>query len=546
MAGAQLVTPEGRVQEAGGIVWRDASATNYGRGLHPEAPDVSFARAVDYCSGACLMIARSLFVELGGFDESYAPGYYEDVDLALKVRARGLRVEYEPRARVYHVEGGTAGTDPNEGMKSFQESNRRVLVERWAGRLAQQPARQVALDIARCSPAAPRCLVVDRRVPTPTRDAGSKRLDRILDELRELGWQVTFAALDLADDEAERDRLEAAGVELLRAPHIVSLEAYLRQHGATFDCVVLSRLGVARRLIGAVRRSCPRARVVFDTVDVRSLRDARAAALANDAKGLRRVEKTRAQEIDVIGRADATLVSSPLEGDLVSRHVPGATVSVVPTCYRTVKPTADFGRRVGALFVGGFRHAPNLDAMVWFLDEIWPRVKILIPAFQLHIVGEEPPQELFRQASSSVHVHGHVLDLWPFFERVRMSIAPLRFGAGLKGKVHQSLAHGLPCVVTPIAAEGMGLMPDVHAVLAENANDFAEGIMRLNSDRDLWQRISIEGRGHVDRYFSEKILKSGLQTALASPPRPSLESHSPATARRAADRRRHTWRSRTR
>jgi GT2 family glycosyltransferase len=516
MVGAQLLTPDGRVQEAGGIVWRDGSATNYGRGLHPEAPAVSFSREVDYCSGACLMIARKLFEELGGFEESFAPGYYEDVDLAFRVRRRGLRVEYQPRARIYHFEGGTAGTDPKEGMKRFQKRNQQVLVDRWAPRLVRQPERSVEIDLARWSGSAGRCLVVDRHAPAPSRDAGSKRLVRILEEMQELDLQVTFAAIDLADGDEARRRLESAGIEVLRAPHVVSLPAYLRRHGAKFDCVVLCRLGVAWRLIQPVRRFCPRASVLFDTVDLRSVREARAAALRKNAKAQKRVEKTRARELEVVEQADVTLVTSPVERDFLSRQVRDAVISVVPTSYRTLKPAMDFDRRVGALFVGGFRHAPNLDAVLWFLDEIWPQVKILIPAFQLHVVGEEPPQELTRQASSAVHVHGHVPDLSSFFERVRMSIAPLRYGAGLKGKVHQSLARGLPCVATPVAAEGLGLMPDVHAVLAENANDFAEGIMRLNSDRDLWQRVSIEGRSHVDRYFSDATLKSGLHAALAS------------------------------
>jgi glycosyltransferase involved in cell wall biosynthesis len=337
----------------------------------------------------------------------------------------------------------------------------------------------------------------------------------VLEELRNLGWHVSFAAYDLADDRAQRQAMEAMGVEVLRRPHVVSLKSFLARRGASLDCVVLSRLGVARRLVAPVRRHCPKARVIFDTVDVRSVRESRKAALLGDAKAVKRAEKTLRQEVAMLREVDATLVTSPVERDYLKRQDRSAMVVVVPTCYRTIKPSMEFERRAGALFVGGFHHAPNRDAILWFLDEVWPRVELLIPSFQLHVVGEDPPLELSRCASNSIHIHGFVPDLSAFFERARMSIAPLRFGAGLKGKVHQSLARGLPCVATPIAAEGLGLMPDLHAVLVASADDFAEGVVRLNSDRELWQRLSIEGQAHVEKYFSASALRSGLHSALS-------------------------------
>jgi GT2 family glycosyltransferase/glycosyltransferase involved in cell wall biosynthesis len=515
IVGAQLVSPDGRVQEAGGIIWRDGSATNYGRGSHPEAPAVRFARPVDYVSGACLSIERELFEGLGGFDERFAPGYYEDVDLAFRAHERGLSVQYEPGARVYHLEGGTAGTDLAVGMKRFQGRNQRVFRDRWSHMLLGQPERHAGVDVARVHGAGRSCLVVDRDFPTPARDAGSKRLVRMLETIRALGWQVTLATYDLDDEPDERAKLEDGGIEVLRRPFVRSLESYLATNGLRFDCVLLSRLGVAERLVPLVRRHCPRASFVFDTVDLRSLREARRAELIGDARARKRSQKTRRRELELIGRAEATLVTSPVERDYLKRQDRGATVAVAPTSYPIVKSQMEFERRSGALFIGGFGHAPNLDGMLWFLDEIWPRVRLLLPGLKLHVVGDKPPQELSRRADAGVQIHGFVADVSSFFERVRFSVAPLRYGAGLKGKVHQSLALGLPCVATPVAAEGLGLMPDLHAVLAESANSFAEGVVRLNSDRDLWQRLSIEGQAHVARYFSDDVLRAGLATALS-------------------------------
>jgi GT2 family glycosyltransferase len=516
LVGGQLISPDGEVQEAGGIIWSDGSASNYGRGMHPYAPAVSFSRSVDYCSGACLMIRRTHFEELGPFDAIYAPGYYEDVDLAFAVRRHGLSVEYEPRARVYHYEGGTAGTDLEVGMKRFQRRNHRVFSEKWARTLELQPKREIGVEQASRHRLTRACLVIDRHLPSVGRDGGSRRLVRLLSEFSNLDWHVTMAAFDLADRLPERLGLEAMGVEVLRSPFIDSLAAYLRDHGDSLDCVVLCRLGVARRLLPLVRRHCPQASVIFDSVDLRSLRETREASLAGDSRALKRALRTERRELAVIDRVEATLVTSPVERDYLRRKAPHAALSVVPTSYPIISPGVGFERRSGALFVGGFRHSPNLDGMLWFLDEVWPQVKLLIPGFQVQIVGEDPPHELIRRARDGVHVHGHVADLSSFFERARMSIAPLRFGAGIKGKVHDTLARGVPCVATPIAAEGLGLMPDIHAVLAESPSRFAEGVTRLNADRDLWQRISIEGRAHVERYFSDRTFSAGVQAALTA------------------------------
>jgi len=516
LVGGQLISPDGRVQEAGGIIWRDGSATNYGRGLHPDEPAVSFSRRADYCSGACLMIRRTLFEELGGFDDVFAPAYYEDVDLAFAVWQRGLAVDYEPQARVFHLEGGTAGTDLKVGVKQYQGRNQRLFGDKWMRSLVSQPVRSLGVEQARRHRLTRSCLVVDRHIPTPTRDGGSQRLAQLLAEFREMGCHVTFAAYDLADRQGERQQLEAQGVEVLRRPFIQSLKAYLGMHGAAFDYVVLCRLGVARRLLPMLRTQCPQATVIFDSVDLRSIREAREAKLAGNDKAFKSALKTERRELAVVKQADATLVTSPTERDYLQRQDPTANISLVPTCYPTVVPAVGFERRSGALFVGGFHHGPNLDGMLWFLDEVWPRVKLIVPGFQLHIAGEDPPQELVRRATAGVQVHGYVADLAPLFERSKLAIAPLRYGAGLKSKVHQSLAHGLPCVATPTAAEGMGLMPDIHVVLAETASRFSEGITRLNSDRDLWHRISIEGRAHVEQYFSRKTFTAGLQAALAT------------------------------
>ncbi len=514
IVGARLVFPDGTVQEAGGIVWADGSASNYGRGFHPEDPRIGYAREVDYCSGACLLVRRSLFEECDAFDRLYAPGYYEDVDLSFAARVRGARTWYEPAATVYHEEGGTAGTDPAHGMKRSQEVNRDKFRERWDRALGQQPSRERGKDVAKDRGMPKRALVVDHRMPTPERDAGSQRLVRILEDLRRLGWRSTVAPYDLEDHEEPRAGLEALGVEVLRHPFVAHLDRYLKAQEQQFDVVVLSRVGVAHRLVSIVRARCPEARILFDTVDLKSIRDQREGELTGDTALVRAARRSRKHELEVLDAADATLVTSRVERDVLLQQRPDARIELLPTWYPLVRPELPFERRSGAIFIGGFRHRPNVDGLIWFLESVFPAVRRLLPGFVLNVIGESPPPELTRYQDSQVRFHGFVHDVASYFQRSRLSIAPLRFGAGLKGKVHQSLAYGLPCVATPIAAEGLSLLPEVHAALASEPGDFAEAVFRVYSNSDLWQRLSVEGSRHVERYFSEEVARAGLARAL--------------------------------
>ena len=143
--GPRLVFADGRLQEAGGIVWQDASAWNYGRFMKPEAPRYSYARRVDYCSAACLMVRAELLRELEGFDEAFAPGYYEDTDLCFRLRKAGKAVYYQPGVTVAHYEGATAGRRQTAGMKQHQDRNRDIFYKRWRETLSTlgQPTRRL-------------------------------------------------------------------------------------------------------------------------------------------------------------------------------------------------------------------------------------------------------------------------------------------------------------------------------------------------------------------------------------------------------------------
>lgn len=524
--GARLLFEDGRLQEAGGIVWSDGSAHNVGRGLHPDAPAYGYVRAVDYCSAACLLVSAPLFESLGGFDEAYSPAYYEDVDLAFRVRAAGREVLYEPRAVVFHTEGATAGRDPTRGVKRFQETHREVFARRWSSELASQPARGADPLLAKDRDVVGRCLVLDQEAPWPGRDAGSQRMVHLLAALVELGWKVTFsAARPVERGDARAELLGRMGVECLTRPFERSVGSHLARRGRDYDVVLLSRPAVGARWWRRVARRCPGALTVYDSVDLRWRRLRGEAEHRGDRTLLAQSRRSRRRELALARRADRVVVTSPVERDLLREEIGERPILVVPTHYPVPARVPGFAERRGLLFVGGFRHAPNRAAALWLVTEILPLVRAELGAVPLWLVGEEPPEELVALAGRAA-CPGAVDDLGPWLERARVAVAPLRWGAGLKGKVHQSLASGLPCVATPVAVEGLGARPGREVLVADDAAGLAAAVVSLHRDRSLWEEVSATGLRLVAERYGWEPFRAAVAAAVGPPPRAATSARS--------------------
>ena len=508
LVGARLVYPDGRLQEAGGVVFADGSAWNYGRGEDPQDCRFAYLRDADYASGAAIALPTALFRRLGGLDPRYAPAYYEDTDLAFAVRAAGRRVLYQPASTVVHVEGATAGTDPGAGAKAAQARNRDVFAAKWAPALARQPAPGTLPTPALLHARQPQVLVIDANTPRPDHDSGSLRMFELLRLLREEGAHVVFWPANRQADAGYTRALQQLGVECWHAPWAPPLPAWLRRHGTRFRSVLASRHYVAAECLPLLRRHAPQARLLFDTVDLHFLRERRQAELSGDAAAHRAAERTRRQELALATAADVTLVVSAQEQALLQAALPGARVEVLSNLHRAGPPGPGFAARSGLLFVGGFRHPPNVDAVCWFVQAVWPLLHAADPQLRFHCIGAEaPPAVQALAAVPGVQVHGHVRDLQPWLGGCRVAVAPLRVGAGVKGKVNLAMAHGLPVVATPLAAEGMQLQDGHDVLLAAEAPAFAQAVLRLHADAALWQRLADNGRMHVARHFSPEVAR---------------------------------------
>lgn len=503
LVGARLLYPDGRLQEAGGVVRHDGRADNIGRLQSAHNPVYGYVRQVDYCSGAAIAIPSSLFWKLGGFNTAYSPAYYEDTDLALRVRQAGRDVLYQPAASVVHFEGVTAGRDERVGVKAYQARNVERLRNEWRSVLEAHPDHEVAqVDLTRHLYRR-QILVVDALVPTPDQDSGSLRLTNLMRLLIDEGAHVVFLPANRAHAGPYTGLLQGLGVETWYAPFAERAPRWLRRHGARFDAVVLCRHYIAREFLPLVHQYAPQARVIFDTVDLHYLREQRGAQLAGDPALARAASRTRRLELDMVARSDVTLVVSGVERDLLARDAPDAQVEVLSNLHQPTEDGEPFARRRDLVFVGGFRHPPNVDAVQWFVERAFPLIRDRIPDVRFHCIGGHvPPEVSLLSSHPGVVVHGHVPDIGPYMNGCRIALAPLRYGAGVKGKINLSMAHGQPVVATPVAVEGMHLDHGHDVLVAEDPAEFAAEVIRLYGDETLWNRLSANGRENVRRHFS--------------------------------------------
>ena len=492
LAGSKLIYSDGRLQEAGGIVWGSGNPWNYGRGGNERDPRYNYTRQVDFVSGAAIMLPLELWRSLGGFTEDFAPAYFEDTDLAFKVRDAGRKVVFVPSSRVYHFEGMSNGTDVAAGIKRFQEVNRPKFKRRWHRLYRQNGEEGVDADLAKDRGVIGRVLFVDAETPRVDMDAGSYAVLQEIRIMQGLGYKVTMLPSNMAYMGRHTEYLQRLGVETVYAPFHNSTHDFLDKRLGEFDLVYITRYYVAAPLIELIRRRNPKVKIALSLCDLHFLRTTREALMRGEGTAaFGDIRRQRDEELALLRAADVGLSYNTTEIAVVESHNgPESRMARLPWIIDVQKAVPPFAARRDIAFLGGYRHMPNIDAVKFFVAEVMPLLQEQLPDMRFLVYGSNMPASFDQLASDTVILKGFVRDVAEVFDSCRVFVAPLRFGAGIKGKVLDSIAAGVPAVLSPVAVEGIPLADGTSVSIARKPSEWARSIHSLYSEKAKWNAMS--------------------------------------------------------
>lgn len=521
--GGRIVLTSGGLQEAGNRIFRDGSTLGIGRESDPFCPAAMASRSTDYVSGVFLAVPRMLWRMLGGFDECFAPAYYEDTDFCLRVWKAGFRVVYDPAVLVEHLEWGSALGEA--APRQMRENQQRFLSlhREWIGNQPSAFAQSLEGDrwaSPQDHPRRPRILIIDNEVPHMVKGGGLPRARLMLQSLKD--WPVTFFPLWQTEDDW-RDVYASlpSSVEVMLGYGMGRLEAFLEQRRGVYDVLVVSRPPNLQAL-QPLRQRRPDLfcgmRMVYDAEALFALREIAEAAVKGKPLSRAQANARLTKEVDLARGSSQVLVVS--ERDARCFAAAGHRITILSHAIAARRSAPGPRGRSGLLFVGALHpDTPNEDGLIWFIDKVMPRLRSLLPDPPvLTVVGINRSNRLSELASSHVRLLGPVQALEPLYDCARVFVAPVRFAGGVPAKVIEAAAQGVPVVASAVLARQLGWNQGLDIQSARNEETFALGIARLLRDDELWSRQQVAAWNQCAARYDPERFGLVLRNALSELP----------------------------
>lgn len=489
LTGSKLLNTNGSLQEAGGIIWGSGQPWNLGNGGNASEPKYNYNRQVDYLTGASMCIPQQVWKEVGGFSLEFAPCYYEDTDIAFKVREKGYATIYCPLSRVVHFEGQSHGRDITKGLKTYQAINESTFKSKWFQEYKHNGQEGIDTDLQKDRGIDHRILMIDYATPNPNADAGSYAAVAEMKLIQALGIKITFVPENLAHLGNLTHDLQRMGVEVLYAPFYGSVFEVIEKRIKEFDAIYITRFSVAEKYLDVIRERT-NAKVIFNNADLHFLRELRTVGKTNEYT-LEHALNTRSRELAVLQKVDAVLSYNETEHAVILSHV--LKHDNIFRCPWVLTPKTKgkvFSEREGIAFLGGYRHHPNVKAVEFFANKVMPLIIRDNPEIIFYIYGSHVPDSIKALETDNIKVVGFAENLDDIFHNHRLIVAPLLSGAGIKGKVLEAMSYGVPQVLTSVGAEATGLSHKISAWIKDDEDGLAQGVLQLYGDEQLWNKCA--------------------------------------------------------
>ena len=520
LVGSKLTFENSELHNAGGAIWQDGSVWQYGYRDFRGEPEYNYVRAIDFCPAIASLVDAQLFQAVNGFSENYDSPLYAEADFGLAAQEQGYKVIYQPKSEVIYrqdpkpkKQNRSENSHVNPSENDNENPNAldiKKLGHKWCDRLrsqylADRPENREAAP-RRLLPT-PTILIVDTLVPAYDKESGSYRLFNIMKILQQLGYHIIFLPDYGHEQEPYTSELESMGIEVLYFTHKqADWQERLERRLGIIDLAWVCRPELCAKYFPILQKR-PAIKSLYDTIDLHFLRLKRQWELAAHKTPQQEKEwqEMQVMEVKAAQAADLTIVVTDVE-KCILEELNVNNVRVVPNIHQIYdRPVPKFSDRDRILFIGGYYHKPNIDAVIWLCQEIMPLIWAKHPEIHLTLLGSNPSPKVKALKSDRVSVPGYIKDVEPYFLNHRVFVAPLRYGAGMKGKIGHSLSYGLPTVTTVIGAEGMGLSSGFDAMIADSAETFAEQVLQLYTDETLWSHISHNAIAAVQQYSPEAV-----------------------------------------